>query len=369
MQPINSLTGLRFFAAYVVVGSHFFSFSGPLDFLNGIFARGHLGVEFFFILSGFVLGARYREDIVSNEFNKLQFFLFRMARIAPAYYLSLILALPTLYFGIKNADFLYNKINLTTVILTNLTFSQSFVPASNLLENWNVPSWSLSVEFIFYLLFPFISVRALKSKGENLLILICILVSSLIFLVCYFLPERVIFLGTETLMTWVNIPLLRLPQFILGSLLAKKFLQTTPTKFSTYGYWLSLIATIFLFLCPFPLRIIGMGSPISILIFSSLIYFTAQTDKGGGPLNNKILLYLGEASYSLYIFQAPLKVIFQQIYSKVLQLGDTAGPLYSIYLSLTLISASVVLYTYFELPINKYLRQKIIHGTKSLEKN
>jgi peptidoglycan/LPS O-acetylase OafA/YrhL len=77
----NGLTSFRFIAAFMVVGSHFFKFTGVLEFLNPIFIRGYLGVEFFFIL-------------------------LRIARIAPAYYFAIILAGVTLYSGLKHSEFL-----------------------------------------------------------------------------------------------------------------------------------------------------------------------------------------------------------------------------------------------------------------------
>ena len=107
-----------------------------------------------------------------------------------------------------------------------------------------------------------------------------------------------------------------------------------------------------------------MGSPVSILAFSFLIYFTAMKDIGVGILNHKFLVFMGEASYSLYIFQVPLKTLFQQIYSKILNGGDTSGPLYAIYLSVTLILCSCLLFHYFEMPLNKILSNKSLNWLK-----
>ena len=57
---INHLTGLRFFAAFLVFMSHI-EFSGSYDSLQIVFKQGFIGVSFFFILSGFVLSYSHNE--------------------------------------------------------------------------------------------------------------------------------------------------------------------------------------------------------------------------------------------------------------------------------------------------------------------
>ncbi len=358
-KSVNSLTSMRFLAAYMVVGSHFFSFPAPFDFLNEFFRRGHLGVEFFFILSGFVLGMRYHEEIVQGKLQRLKFFLYRMARIAPAYYLSLFMATFLLYRGIRNSDFLSDTGNLILFTLSNLTFTQSFIPVNLMLENWNLPSWSLSVEFIFYAAFPFLSVPLLQTKRTKEWLAGLFLLTIIIFSVVSSLPEFINFMGHETRVTWVNNPLLRLPQFLMGTLLAKVYLHSVPSRKIHVAYYAGLMGTILLFTLPIPHQFIDMGSPLPILVFGILIFSGAVIDNGTGIWSNKTLIYLGEASYSLYIFQVPLKTIFQQIYSKLFQLGVTEGFLYCLYISICLIVSSCLLYSFYELPMNKYLRKRI----------
>lgn len=359
MKNKNALTSLRFIAAYLVVGFHFFSFKGETTFIGSLFKHGYLGVDFFFILSGFVLGLRYRSEILLDKFNKFTFILYRLARIAPTYYLSLLLASPVLYKGFVTSEFLSSFEKRLILIFTNMTFTQSFFPVSALLENWNVPSWSLSVEFFYYILFPFISIKIIKSTKVNLWLTSLFIIMTVLYLVNMTLPDHVNFMGTYTLVTWINNPLLRLPQFLWGHLIAQKYLNGFGKEFSSIGFKIGVIASILLLTLPLPDSLINHGSPFSIFIFSILIYFTALKDNGSGFLNWKPLVFLGEASYALYILQVPTKILFQQIYSKILNLGDTFGLLYCFYISVTLITTSCIVYKYFELPINKFLRKKI----------
>ena len=68
---INHLTGLRFFAAFLVFMSHI-EFSGSYDSLQIVFKQGFIGVSFFFILSGFVLSYSYKQRLVQKQISKLK---------------------------------------------------------------------------------------------------------------------------------------------------------------------------------------------------------------------------------------------------------------------------------------------------------
>lgn len=356
----GSLTSLRFFAAYLVVGFHYFKFPYPLNFLDYVFVRGHLGVEFFFILSGFVMGLRYYREILQDKFDSSQFLINRMSRIAPAYYLSMVLSTVLLYRALGTSEFLSNKFNLSVFVGANLSFLQSYIPVFSLIENWNLPSWSLSVEVFFYLLFPIVSVRALKFNKTNLLLTSLFLLTFLLYTVHHLLPEFIDFMGIKTRILWINSAPLRLPQFLIGNLLAKIYLDGGLKLNNKILLYVSVPAALLVFIYPVTGQSAELIAPLSILIFSMLIYSCAACDTGKGFLNNKILILLGEASYVLYIFQVPLKVVFQQIYSKVLNLGETVGIGYCLYLSFTLIISSIVIHRYFELPANNILR-KVFH--------
>lgn len=68
--------------------------------------------------------------------------------------------------------------------------------------------------------------------------------------------------------------------------------------------------------------------------------------------NARILIILGEASFALYNFQVPLKVLFQQIYSKVFNFGETEDFIYC----LSLVLSSIAIHLYREIPTNKLLK-------------
>ncbi|MBY0516459.1 MAG: acyltransferase [Bacteriovoracaceae bacterium] len=356
MENKSSLTSLRFIAAYMVIGSHYFNFYPPYDYLDQIFGKGYLGVGFFFVLSGFVMALRYDKDIQRDEFKPKTFISHRLMRIVPAYYLSLLLSAPLLLKAIPNSAFLKNPSHLSFFVFSNLTFIQAYWPVNALIEDWNLPDWSLSVEMFFYLMFPIFSVKLLRKENhKNWLIFLYLICAGFYFLNLY-LPTHVMFMGVKTRILWINSPLFRLSQFLLGNCLYKVYQSYTKQTNDHYKFIFFALFSCMFFLVPFPNYIIGMGNPFSLLAFAGLIFYSAVCDKGNGILNARPLVALGEASYALYILQVPLKVFFQQFYSKIFRLGDTMGFLYCGYISVTLIISSYFIYRYFELPIDQHLR-------------
>jgi peptidoglycan/LPS O-acetylase OafA/YrhL len=144
MKPITGLTSLRGIAALGVVVFHLFPMALGVENLPGVIGRGYLGVDLFFLLSGFVLAHVYGEVFATGvRWIELKSFLWaRFARIYPLHFCILLLLLP--FYG-TNARYsgaaLLHNLSLTQgVLLTELT--------------WNVVAWSISIEWQAYLLFP-----------------------------------------------------------------------------------------------------------------------------------------------------------------------------------------------------------------------
>ena len=156
---IHSLTSLRFFAALMVFFSH-------LDFLrihtdtagnpdkyqdiyNTWFYEGYSGVTFFFILSGFILAHSYQDRLVNHTTATTDFFIYRIARIIPLHWLTLLLAIFLLRTSNDNYDFFS-----TSSFLANALLLQAWFSDINIAFSYNLVSWSLSDEMFFYAMFP-----------------------------------------------------------------------------------------------------------------------------------------------------------------------------------------------------------------------
>jgi peptidoglycan/LPS O-acetylase OafA/YrhL len=147
---IKSLTGLRFFAAVIVVVHHTLPGWSHSTYTWRVAQFGDLGVTFFFILSGFVLS--WSQLGLEKKQTTLRFLKFRFARIYP---LHLIFLLITLFAFIAfNATLAgYPGAEKATVI-SNFLLTQAWIPLHpEIRQGLNGVSWTLSVEFffIFYL--------------------------------------------------------------------------------------------------------------------------------------------------------------------------------------------------------------------------
>ncbi|QKG57038.1 acyltransferase [Hymenobacter sp. BRD128] len=144
-----ALTGLRAVAAYLVFAAHFRS-AAASDFYWRLAERGGLGVGMFFVLSGFVIAARYQGDVQLTRSWLRRYLWRRAARIYPVFFLLNGLALWQVYWPLARAT------AANTLLLVFL--SQSLLKGfSNTLMFVGLPqSWSLTTEECFYFSAPLV---------------------------------------------------------------------------------------------------------------------------------------------------------------------------------------------------------------------
>ena len=179
-------------------------------FVRTFASNGYLAVSLFFLLSGFILAYSYDNKIAGGR-NRASFWKARFARIYPVYLLSLILALP-FQPGLSRG-----------VALPVLAMVQAWNPfRAELTGAWNYPAWSLSVEMLFYLCFPFLQVRL--ARGSRGVLLAYAGVAALVALL---LRTPTLGLGNWDRSTiygrFVPLAVLRFPEFVLGVALGNLF--------------------------------------------------------------------------------------------------------------------------------------------------
>jgi peptidoglycan/LPS O-acetylase OafA/YrhL len=159
---IRQLTALRGVAAMLVVMYHFkkeFGTTINLDSYTQIFECGYLWVDFFFILSGFVMGLVYADFLAwpITPVRYRQFLTKRLARIYPLHIFTFVLFIPTeaaKLFLASNADPAFS-VNSPGAMLSNILLIQAWHVHSS--ATWNQPAWSISAEWAAYLLPRFCS--------------------------------------------------------------------------------------------------------------------------------------------------------------------------------------------------------------------
>ena len=157
----SDIQAYRGIAVLTVIGYH----------LNSeIFPYGYLGVDVFFVISGFVISNIIYSDLSQKKFSMKDFYLRRIKRIVPSL-LSFIVFTQILIFFFQDSQHIFQttKGNLFSLIfISNIYFSQTF----NYFEidsayNFIINLWSLSVEEQFYIFFPLFALISFKYKAKT----------------------------------------------------------------------------------------------------------------------------------------------------------------------------------------------------------
>ncbi len=275
---LPALTSLRFFAALFVVIFHYRHKEAIFPF--GISHFGYEAVTFFFILSGFILTYTHARPKGLNV-SLRAFLTMRIARIAPAYYLALVVALPSL---LKSPWFAAPFVVLMV---------QAWIPPLALA--WNLPAWSLSNEMFFYLCYPAFYWLALRIGAIPFF---CVAATVLIATTIY---RDTYLVGEEWHHFSAYFPLLNLPQFMWGLALGNLFLR------GLFTHWTMLVAGLLSLLG----ILIGLeahtwltNTSLLSVVFSFIVLGAAQ--EYIPILSSRPLFILGDASYSIYILHFPI---------------------------------------------------------------
>jgi peptidoglycan/LPS O-acetylase OafA/YrhL len=315
---LPALTSLRFFAALHVVFFHFLAFKivSSEGWLGQISSIGYVGVSFFFVLSGFILVYTYAgRDTQARDFWRARF-----ARIYPAFAFSLLLTGPFFFFATLMLNvpfFAWFSTHLKLVVLLVPFLLQAWVPLAALA--WNSVAWSLSDEAFFYLLFPFLKERFLRISVPGLsgIALACWAVS-LAMSWTYVLrnPDHLQVIDADVLNAfWLNAvkfhPFARLPEFLLGMACGAMFVKFRRTAGPGGDGKLALLlvlaglaiaATVAHFSARIPYTV--LHSSLLAPAFAAIIFGFALQPRWGALLNWKPLVFLGDASYSLYLLHS-----------------------------------------------------------------
>ena len=164
--------GLRAIAVLSVVGFHAF-----LGWISG----GFVGVDIFFVISGFLITSTIVNDLRNNKFTFIRFYKKRIRRIFPSLLSVLVLSLAVSWFFLLQQEFreFGKEIAGSTIFLSNIilwTKAGYFNTASE--TNPLLHLWSLGVEEQYYVLFPFVAILAVKSSRKFLISVLVLLVIS-----------------------------------------------------------------------------------------------------------------------------------------------------------------------------------------------
>lgn len=266
-----------------------------------ILGYGYLGVDLFFILSGYVIwhvhGAEFaRANGVSRPRLFTRFMALRAARLYPVHLLTLGLVALLVWLAPQIGDPPLNPANYTLrELMQQLVLVQSWGFSGHL--SWNYPAWSVSAEWFCYLLFPAIAFFAARSGRRGTIIAIGILLVGVT--TTYWTA-----FGESLNQAVGALTLLRAaPEFLLGCLLCRLSGQVRMEDWPwglilgvVFALW---VASFFTFL---PVALLALP------LFAVLILAAASPRHWIARVASlRPLVAVGAASYSLYLMQAPVQ--------------------------------------------------------------
>ncbi|MCS4303120.1 acyltransferase [Chryseobacterium sp. BIGb0232] len=333
---ISQITFTRFLAAMAIVISHFNKdlFLYKIDYISNIFLKANVGVSYFFILSGFIMIVAYhrKDKIEYSDYYKNRF-----ARIYPLYVLGLLLYLVTRY----SSSTLYEWI-------LYLSGFQSWVLKGMIV---NFPGWSISVELLFYLLFPFLY-NYFYSKGNKRIWVITVIIWIVTQVFCSLYADSSYYKGPHTRSHELlyYFPLMHINEFLVGNLAGLFFVKNSGQK----NYDIPVIIIFGLVLLSLIFLPVFYHNGLMAVFFIPLIILIS---KNNGVLTKlfslKPLEYLGEASYAVYITHIPVLYILRELVRKYNFSIDTVFGIYIIVVILT----SILFYQCIEKPLRDYLKK------------
>lgn len=315
---IRQLTSLRFFAAFWVVLFHYFP---KLDFDAAIPAfvqKGYLGVELFFVLSGFILCHVYRTSLEEGRFRYGSFLWNRLARVYPLH-LATLVGMIALALGAQAAGFGIDANILSWESLpANLLLLQAWGLAPQ--AAFNHPSWSISAEWFAYLTFPLFAWAALALKDRPLTA-VALAVAFMVGLYGAF-QHLAGFPLTQATIQWGALRIV--PCFAFGCALHALW-RARPSQNRAAAALGAVVSTLAV------LALAALSAPDAAIVtmLGAVIFFLARMAQSGSEtFGNTLLVYLGEISYSVYMVCVPWKIVFVNAAAKVFELSDERLPLW-----------------------------------------
>lgn len=355
------LDALRGVAALMVVGFHILE-AHATTHQDQLINHGYLAVDFFFLLSGFVIGYAY--DDRWHNLSVGNFFKRRLVRLQPMVIIGMIVGAACFYF---QDSVLWPNISevpiwkMLGIMLIGFTLIP--VPPSMDIRGWaemhplNGPAWSLFFEYLANFLYG-IGIRKMSNVALSILVTIC--AGALIHLAITS-PQGDIIGGWSLEPTQFHIGLVRVMFPFFAGLLLSRTAKLTYVK--NAFLWCSLLVIIVLGMP----RIGGTGdlwmnglydSLSIILIFPLIIYLGASGDVKGKNAG-QFCKILGEISYPIYITHYPIIYIYTGwVHDHNFRISETYPTAILVFVSC--VSLSYACLKLYDEPVREWLQKKVM---------
>ncbi|NIC04406.1 acyltransferase family protein [Billgrantia bachuensis] len=346
----KDIDGLRALAVLSVIAFH-----TGLEFFPG----GYVGVDIFFVISGYIITSVIYSEVKNNEFSYIGFYKRRAARLLPSFIITLliVLAFGFYYYTSKSFDRLGKEIFFSSIGAANLLFAQGVdYFAEDAANQPLIHLWSLGVEEQFYLVWPVLLLVAFRISNVSVIPLSCLA----------FIATTIIAIAATNAGNSQAYFLLqyRANELLIGSLtalvLSKYKSLNINMHFSKYMNYLGLA----LMLAPVLLYDKNTAFPgynaLAPCIGVALIIAFPSKGIVTQVLSHRILVFIGLISYPMYLYHQPL-VSFIRYF-------DMAMPGYVLFMTIVVLSSLMAMatYRYIEHPIRSIGRSSSLKSSVTI---
>lgn len=346
MKPerINSLTGLRACTMLTVFCSHLsYLDETPFQGLYSYISNGRFGVNFFLVLSGFVIALGYSNKLdANNRILDISFVKKRISKIYLPYLITLLLAIPLYIINAEHGEGLNVKLLISRLII-NISMIQSIIPFAKYSFSINAVSWFISTIFIIYLLTPGIIRLNNKAAKHYTLLKLVFLIFVLLFIHCciYMVIGQIEYVrfADRNLSIIYKSPLIRIFPFLLGTVVNNIYCLLGNSRIKN-GSFAELLGIVVFFL--WWIIAYNTGFPtvvtecIDMLVSMFVILIFVFSDKGivSRLLSKKRMLHLGNISLEFYL-----------IHYLIIQYGIIAAKYFGLNHGITVLPLTILYFT------------------------
>ena len=343
----RDIDGLRAIAVLSVVGFHAFP-----DWVHG----GFIGVDIFFVISGYLISYQIFTGLLNNNFSVLDFYERRIRRIFPALITVLFASLTMGWFFLLPDEFSA----LARNVLAGATFSSNFLLWSEA-EYFDVAAiskpllhlWSLGIEEQFYILWP-VALLAINNKSLSIQ-------KTLIWFIVFSFLSNIFLIFFNPIADFYS-PISRFWELLFGAAIAWMHIQRSNSKWlsAKISNWLSVVASTFLALGLFAINkdslFPGFWAVIPVTAATLFIISGPNALINRRILSCQFLVGIGLISYPLYLWHWILLSFMQLI-------EENAWAVFELRLGVLVLSVILASLTYFliEKPLRHgaHLRLKV----------
>lgn len=355
------LDGLRGVAAVMVVAFHTFEIFSGGDHTKQLINHGYLAVDFFFLLSGFVIGHAYNDRW--QQMSLKQFFKRRLIRLHPMIILGMTIGAICFYFSASPdlfplvADTPF--VQLFLMMLLGYLLIPITIPMD--IRGWqemyplNGPAWSLFFEYIANIIYALV----LRKASTKLLTLLALLAAIWLAYFTITSPKGDIIGGWSISAEQLTVGFTRLAYpFLAGLLLYKTF---KPINIANAFFWCSLLLILVLAIPRIgghqQLWQNGIYDAAMIIFIFPLIIFLGASGTIKNKLVSKFCKFLGDISYPIYMVHFPIAYVFYAwVTNNKLSLAQ-AWPMGLVAFTVSIVLAYLALKLY-DMPVRKWLSKK-----------